>query len=277
METGEIKRILNLIESGPKKSLGQHFLTSPTLARKIVDAAQIKREDTVLEIGPGLGILTSHLVASPTSKLFLCEKDRNFCEYLKGEYKNNKVKIICEDALILIPTLQVESPFKVVSNLPYNISSPVIISLLTACQTLPETMVLMLQKEVADRLIAPPHDSNRGILTVLLELFGEVKIVERVSKNQFYPAPQVDSAVISFSNIKALGFEPKIALRILKLSFAGKRKKIKNSLFSSLKIPTNQAQEIAEKSGFSLEQRPEELTKEQWVKLISNINSAPTD
>ena len=271
MDTAEIKKILSLMGEGAKKSLGQHFLTSPTVVADMVAAAQIKKEDSVLEIGPGLGILTRALAASPAREIILCEKDRRFCDYLKEEYKNKKFKVICEDALLLIPNLQVDSPFKVVSNLPYNISSPVMISLLTVAPTLPECMVLMLQKEVAERLVAKPHDSNRGILTVLLELFGEVKILKKVPKNLFYPVPEVDSAAVEISKIKPLPFSPKDALRILKLAFAGKRKKIKNSLFASLEMPLDKALIIAEKSGVSLEQRPEELTQEQWSALISNL------
>ena len=273
MEINEIKKILNLMGAPAKKSLGQHFLISPSVVDKIVSAGEIKREDTILEIGPGLGVLTGALVKSPTSKLILCEKDRNFSEYLKGVYKNNKVKTICEDALLLIPNLQVITPFKVISNLPYNISSPVIVSLLTVCPTMPDKMVLMLQKEVAERLVAKPHDSNRGILTVLIELLGEAKILEKVPKNLFYPIPQVDSAVIVISSLKKSDLDLKFALKILKLSFAGKRKKIKNSLFSALKIEPKEAQKIADKSGFTLEQRPEELTRDQWAKLIKILNS----
>lgn len=270
METSEIKGILSQIGYA-KKSLGQHFLTSAAVVAEMVQAAEIKKEDLILEIGPGLGILTKALAASPAQEIILCEKDRRLCDFLKGEYDHKKFKIICEDALTLIPNLRVGSPLKVVSNLPYNVSSPIIVSLLTACPTMPERMILMLQKEVADRLVAPPHDSNRGILTVLIELCGEAKIIKRVPRNLFYPEPQVDSAVVGISNINEFPFEAKDALRILKLSFAGKRKKIKNSLFSALKISRDEALKIAKDSEITLEMRPEELTRDQWTSLIKNL------
>ena len=271
MDQAQIKKILNLYGAKAKKSLGQHFLTSLPVVKSMVKAAEIKENSTVLEIGPGLGILTSELATSSACEIILCEKDRILCDYLKGEYKNKKFKVICDDALLLIPNLHVSPPFSVVSNLPYNISSPVIISLLTVCPTLPEKMVLMVQREVADRLIALPHDSNRGILTVLLELFGEVKMIEKVSKGVFYPVPEVDSAVICVSKIVSPPFDAKFALRILKLSFAGKRKKIKNSLFSALKMDNQTMQKVLSKSGLNENMRPEELTRDQWIALIKEL------
>lgn len=271
MDRDQIKKILSLYGTEAKKSLGQHFLVSPSVVATMVRAAEILTNNTILEIGPGLGVLTEGLASSSAREIILCEKDRRFCDYLKGEYKNKKFKIICDDALILIPNLQVKSPFKVVSNLPYNVSQPIIISLLTVCPTLPDKMVVMVQREVADRFIATPHDSNRGILTAFLELFGKVKIIEKVPKNLFYPVPEVDSAVIEISDIKPLPFSSKYALKILKLSFAGKRKMIKNSLFASLEISPEKATDLAQKSGINLDMRPEELTRDQWIALIQNI------
>lgn len=258
---------------GPKKSLGQHFLSSEKVAKKMVVAAGITAADTILEIGPGLGILTKELLASPAKRLIACEKDRRLCVALRQKVKAKRAKIICDDALLLIPSLRVDSPFKVVANLPYNISSPILISLLTVCPTLPEAIVVMVQKEVADRLVCPPGSSNRGVLTVLIELFGKVEKIERVTRHLFYPPPQVDSAAIKISGISPLPFPARSAFKIIKFAFAGKRKKIKNSLFSSLKIPTPQAQKIAASCGITLDQRPEELNKTQWQKLISSLNT----
>ena len=260
---------------GAKKSLGQHFLSSRKVVEKMVAAAEISPADTILEIGPGLGILTKELLASPAKQLIACEKDRRLCVALRQKVKAKRAKIICDDALLLIPSLHISSPFKVVANLPYNISSPTLISLLTVCPTLPEAIVVMVQKEVADRLTSPPGSSNRGILTVLIELFGKVKIIERVSRQLFYPPPQVDSAVIKISEISPLSFSAINALKIIKFAFAGKRKKIKNSLFSTLKIPAPEAQKIAASCGISLDQRPEELNRTQWQHLISSLVSKP--
>jgi len=314
----DTKRLLCLL-GGSKHSLGQHFLLRDDVCRRMVKAAQIKKTDTVLEIGPGLGILTHELLNSPAVKILACEKDDKLIGHLKKEFSEasgqkasvilnpaqrgeesltnvrskishlremlrgaqhdsrkkgklpSRLKLIHDDALFLIPQLQVTQPLKIVANLPYNISSPAIISLLTVCPTLPETMVLMLQKEVAERLTSKPGNSNRGLLTVLLELMGDCKIIEKIPRNYFYPEPEVESAVILIDNIKPLPYEAKQALKIVKLAFAGKRKKIKNTLFSTLKIPVPEAQKIAQTSEISLDQRPEELTRGQWRKLIALI------
>lgn len=254
-----------------KKSLGQHFLKNPRITEKIVQAGRITENDTIFEIGPGLGALTDFLVSSPASKIYLCEKDKALYELIRDKYASGRIKVICEDALTLIPSLQVSAPFKVISNLPYNISSPVIISLLTVCPTLPEQMVLMLQKEVAQRLTAKAGDSNRGWLTVLLELMATSRIVCNVSKNEFYPVPEVESAVLSVENIGPLpeGLSAKQVIRILKAGFGGKRKKIKNSIFAYFKIDPQTTVEISHQANISLDDRAEDLKKEQWLALLA--------
>lgn len=266
----DTRYLLNKL-GGSKHSLGQHFLLRKDVAKKMIAASKISSRDSVLEIGPGLGILTKELLSSGAKDVIACEKDQRFFEYLQDSVKNKKLKLINQDAFILIPNLVAASPLKVISNLPYNISSPVIISLLTVCPTLPQLMTLMIQKEVAERLTTPPGNSNRGILTVLIELMGNCKIIQKIPRSYFYPQPEVESAVILIDNITPLPFPAKEALKIIKLAFAGKRKKIKNTLFSTLKIPSDQALKIAKLCKFSLDQRPEELDKKQWLKLIGII------
>jgi len=266
----EIKEKINKL-GGAKKSLGQHFLKDQAIVKRMVEAGQITARDTILEIGPGLGILTRELTKSPAKKIIACEKDDAIFEFLQKEVKQKNLSIVNKDALILIPTLNVSPPLKVISNLPYNISSPVIISLLTVCPVLPKKMVLMVQKEVAQRLTAKPGNSNRGILTVFLELFGNVKIIEKLSPHHFYPPPQVQSSVVSIDNIKMPTVDRKHAFGIIKTAFAKKRKKIKNSLFASLKISGEQMQEICAKAGISSDLRPENLSIDQWTYLISEL------
>jgi len=254
-----------------EKSLGQHFLTNKLVADRMVEAAQLTRDDTVLEIGPGLGILSESLIASPAKTIILCEKDEKFISYLKKKISNKRVKIILQDALVLIPSLQAPPPLKVVANLPYNISSPVITSLLTACPTLPETIIVMLQREVAQRLSSKAGERNRGILTILVELFGKSKIIDKVSKNQFYPSPKVDSCVLEISNIKKPDLDVKLFMKMLKTSFAGKRKKLKNSLFSTYKIPKDEAIEIEKRTGIDSNLRPEDLDIKSWMDLYHEL------
>lgn len=257
----------------PDKSLGQNFLTDETVVEKMVEAGEITRDDSILEIGPGLGILTNEILKSQAKTIFLCEKDPKLSEYLKQTITSNRVKIITEDALILIPSLIAMPPLKVISNLPYNISSPVINTLLTTSKTLPEKIIVMLQKEVAERLSSEPGNRNRGVLTVIVELFAKSRIILDVPKEKFYPVPKVDSAVIELYDIKKPDVDVKKFVKVLKMSFAGKRKKLKNSIFSTLKIDLAQASEIARRGGFSLDDRPEDLTVENWKKLLKELES----
>lgn len=262
----DIKAMLD--RDGAKKSLGQHFLTNEDVVEKMVETAKIGSADSIFEIGPGLGVLTKQIIKASPKELIACELDRKLFSILQNQYAGN-IKLINQNALTLIPQLVVDKPFKVVSNLPYNISSSSIISLLTICPTLPEKIVVMVQKEVAERIVAPPHDSNRGILTVFVELLGETKITQKVSAGLFYPPPQVESAVLLIDNIKEIGLPRLKVFKLIKMAFAKKRKKIKNSLFASLQIPIDKANEIADKSNISLESRPEELTRDQWLKLLA--------
>ena len=256
-----------------KKSLGQNFLTSEAVVENMVKYADITRADTILEIGPGLGILSRALVASPADTILLCEKDEKLAEKLKQEITNKRAKIITQDALTLIPQLQVSAPFKVVSNLPYNISSPVITSLLTMSPTLPSKIIVMLQKEVAERYQTKPGSRNRGIITVLVEAYGQAKIIDQVSRENFYPSPNVDSAVLMIDDIKDPQVDVRKLLKILKLSFAGKRKKLKNSVISTLKFTKDEMFAIEKKTKIDLDQRPEDLTVDQWIALLSEVQS----
>lgn len=264
----DIKAMLD--RDGANKSLGQHFLTNEDVVAKMVETAKIGPEDNVFEIGPGLGVLTKAILNSSVKELIACELDRKLFSILQNQYGSN-IKLINQSALTLIPQLIVNKPFKVVSNLPYNISSSSIISLLTVCPTLPEKIVVMVQKEVVERIIAPPHDSNRGILTVFVELLGEAKITQKVSAGLFYPPPKVESAVLLIDNIKEIDLPRLKVFKLIKMAFAKKRKKIRNSLFATLKITGAEADEIAKKSGISLENRPEELNRDQWLNLLKAL------
>ena len=266
----EIKKQIARL-GGAKKSLGQHFLNDEGVVQRMVKVGNINKDDTVLEIGPGLGILTRELTKSPAKKIIACEKDDLIYEFLQNEVKQKNLSIVHKDALLLIPNIVATPPFKVISNLPYNIASPVIISLLTVCPVLPEKMVLMVQKEVAQRLTTKPGGSNRGILTVFLELFADVKIIEKLSPGQFYPPPQVESAVVLIDNIKMPDFDRKRAFKIIKTAFSKKRKKIKNSLFASLEIYGKSMNEICSKVNITPDLRAEDLDIEQWRALIGAL------
>jgi len=251
----------------PKKQLGQNFLKVPEIAKKIVSYADIKEDDTILEIGPGLGILTDELVKTG-AQIFAIEKDFELVEKLKrnvGEPKN--LKIVHQDALWFDHST-IEGNYKVVANIPYNITSPLIRKFIEG-DNKPELMVMMVQKEVAERITAKPGDSNRGFLTLIVEFYADSEILFEVSRNEFYPVPKVDSAVIKISIKKKLpeDIEPEFFFKIVKAGFAAKRRQVHNSLSATLRLEKDLVLKILKEAKIDPMLRAEDLTLEQWFSL----------
>jgi len=249
----------------PKKRLGQNFLVDKNVLNKIIEAANLSLKDIVLEIGPGTGILTIEL-AKRTKKVIAVEKDRELCAMLKENLKNYKnVEIINADILgVRPPILGGRTPkYKIVANLPYYITSPVIRKFLEA-ENPPQSMILMVQKEVAQRIIAKPPQMN--ILAVAVQFYAEPKIISYVSKNSFWPKPKVDSAIIKIvphvgrttSHIKIGVF-----FSLVKMGFSSKRKMLKNNL----KIEESTFKNL----GLNPKTRAENLSIENWIKLYEKI------
>jgi len=266
MQSAEIKNLLRKYDIRPSKRLGQNFLVDKNVLEKIIEAANISLDDIILEIGPGLGILTLEL-AKFAKKVIAIEKDRALCQILKiilKDYKN--IEIIHADILkIASPQLK---NYKIVANLPYYITSPVIRKFLEA-ECKPEIMILMVQKEVAQRICAKPPHMN--LLAVAVQFYagpaspaGGPKIISYVSKNSFWPKPKVDSAII---RIVPAQTNEKINreqfFKIVKAGFSSKRKMLKNNL----KIDGS----VLTKSGLDPKIRAENLSIENWIKLYEEI------
>lgn len=247
-----------------KKAYGQNFLANREIAQKIVQSAQIGEDDTVIEIGPGQGVLTKLLIQSPAKRVIAIEADRELERYL--DFKDKKFALIFANALFQLPEIIADSPIKIVSNLPYNITSPVINLMLTKMDPLPKTAVLMVQKEVAERLTSKPGDRNRGILSVIVEALSEPELLFEVGRNEFTPPPQVDSAVIRLKNIHKSDIDLDLFVKILKWSFAGKRKKLKNTLLKTIQVDE---QLITQETGIDFEKRPEDLSAGEWRKITN--------
>jgi 16S rRNA (adenine1518-N6/adenine1519-N6)-dimethyltransferase len=241
-----------------KKSLGQNFLKSLPAIKKIVEAGEVTEEDTILEIGPGKGALTAKLLEK-AGKVIAIEKDRELFAYLSDKFATeiNEGKLILTEADIL----EMDPPagkYKIISNIPYNITGAILKKFLTATNQ-PERMVLLVQHEVAKRIV-----SEKGsILSISVKAYGEPKIILKVPARYFSPAPKVDSAVIRINNISC-DFFRKNSLKeenfweIVKLGFAHKRKK----LFGNLKNASfNKIESLSEK-------RAEDLTLFDWLALI---------
>ncbi|MDD5589545.1 MAG: 16S rRNA (adenine(1518)-N(6)/adenine(1519)-N(6))-dimethyltransferase RsmA [Candidatus Portnoybacteria bacterium] len=263
----KIKELLAEYGAAPLKSLGQNFLINAQVLEKIIQAAELKTGDIVLEIGPGLGALTREL-AKKTKKVFAIEKDRKYAEILKNIFADFKnVEIIHGDALDIDASSLIEpnQRYKIVANLPYNITSPIIRKFLET-QNQPELMVLMIQKEVARRICAKPPEMS--LLAVSVQFHGEPKIIEYVSKGNFWPQPKVDSAILKilphskFSKID----RPKF-FAIVRAGFSAPRKQLAPNLASKLKISRQIVEETLKKQKIDPKQRAETLNIDDWTNI----------
>ncbi len=255
----------------PIKHFGQNFLNDKNVLRKIIKTADLSADDVVLEVGPGTGILTKELVKT-AKKVIAVEKDRNLAKLLKETFKDcNNIEIINADILRIFnlklkilnefPITQF-SNYKVVANIPYYITSPLIRNFLEA-ENPPQSMTLLVQKEVAQRICSSPPDMN--LLAVSIQYFSKPEIISYVSKNSFWPKPKVDSAIIKISNIQKR--ETNNFFKIAKAGFSQPRKKIINNLSARLGMDKEKIQEILKKAGISPEQRPQTLSVQNWIDL----------
>lgn len=258
----------------PKKSLGQNFLINSDILPIIINAADIDSSDTIIEVGPGTGILTDALIKTG-AQVFAVEKDFELIEILRKNIKNNNnLKIVHQDALLF--DLSQFNKYKVVANIPYNITSPLIRKFLES-ENQPELMVLMVQKEVAERITAKPGDSNRGILTIAVEFYTTAEIITEVSKTSFRPMPKVDSAVIKIQPKKhhpgggRMLVKPDIFFKIVKAGFSSKRQQIHNSLAATLRLDKNLVLDILEKAKIDPTLRAEDLNLNDWVNLYLSV------
>ena len=252
----------------PKKFLGQHFLIDDNISKKIVDNINFKKFKKVIEVGPGKGALTKHLL-HVKDILTLIEVDNESVVFLKNEFLNEKLDIIENDFLKfdIQSAYPSEENILIIGNFPYNISSQILFKSLDNYKSV-KAIIGMFQKEVAERIISKNNSKQYGILSVKTQLFYDAKILFDVSPNVFFPKPKVNSAVISLTRKENINIDCDLELldRIIKLSFQHRRKKIKNSL-KKLDIEEN----ILEDSIF--ESRPEQLTIEEFVKLTRKISS----
>ena len=249
----------------PKKTLGQNFLINQGILDKIIQAAEISPQDTVIEVGPGTGNLTRKL-SEKAGRVIAIEKDHQMVEFLKNELSTNQpyvqnVEIVEGDVLKFDPSryLLLASGYKVVANIPYYITSHFLRTLLEEWPT-PKLIVLTIQKEVAQRMTAKKGGMN--LLALSVQLYSDPEIIMTVSKGSFRPTPKVDSAVIRLTpNPKANTETIKRVLELARKAFSGKRKQLKNTLKG-----VNLA-----KSDIPPETRPEDLSVPDWLKLSSEV------
>lgn len=266
----QTKRRLRQFGLRPRKGLGQHFLVSEEVLAVIISAAEINPDDIIVEVGPGLGILTGEL-ARRAGGVIAIELDDKLAALLKKtlvSFKN--VTIVNDDVLNIEPgelLKRQKSPlYKVVANLPYYITSPVLRHFLEA-EARPQVMIVMVQAEVAEAIAAGPGDMS--ILSISVQFYGRPEIISRVPAQSFYPAPEVDSAVLRIK----LYPQPAVAVdeggffELVRAGFSAPRKQLANSLAQGLGLGKAQVLPLLEKAGIDPSRRAETLTLEEWARL----------
>ena len=251
--------------------MGQNFLISRKIFQKIIEAAGLKGGDIVLEIGPGMGVLTKELAAR-AKKVIAVEKDKKMVEILKetlAYYKN--VEIIGEDILKITDFKEEITDYKIVANIPYYLTSPLIRKFLEnpPGDKHPKEMILMVQKEVAERICAKPP--KMSLLAVSVQFYAEPKIIFYVPGESFFPKPKVDSAIIGILPLKnKRDIDSGLFFKIAKAGFSQKRKQLSNNLSRGLKITKEKANLWLLKNDISPGRRAETLSVYEWISLAKS-------
>jgi len=264
-----------------KRALGQNFLIDPNIQRKIVAAIEPGPGDEVLEIGPGVGALTKHL-AGTVKRLVLVELDNDLAARLRDEYAGDpSVEVINEDVLD-VPLERVSgdpSSLKVIGNIPYNITTPILFSLLER-RPRPRQIVLMVQREVADRILEPAGSKTYGALAVGVQAVADVSRVMNVSRDAFRPVPDVMSSVVRIAPHQPprLAPEEETALRDLtRAAFQQRRKQFQRILRDAYHLTPEQVEEVGRAAGMDLVQRPETFSPQKFIDLARVLRDRGTE
>ncbi len=266
----------------PRKKFAQHWLKSEKALTEIILASQLKPSDRILEIGPGTGILTERLLAN-IDKLLAIELDRNLCKLLVKKYGERDKFLLLEGDFLDLDLDNILGNFpdfasynKVVANIPYNITGPIIEKLLgtisNPAEKSLESIVLLIQKEVGDRLTANPSTKAYGALTLKIQYLADCEIICDVPAKNFYPRPKVDSAVIRLTprNLAHPADNPRFLDSLIKLGFASRRKMLKNNL--KYIIEAEKLAELLTELELNPLARAENLSLEKWILLSNRLN-----
>ncbi len=255
----------------PQKRLGQNFIKDLKIIDEMLSAADLTSQNFILEVGPGKGAITEKL-APRVKNVLAIEKDKNLVKYLQKKFKNQKnIKIIPEDILKIASSQLPAASYKIISNLPFYLTSR-FLRIFLELRNKPTLMVLVIQKEVAQRICdQPPHAS---LLSNSVQFYANPQIIDYVPKSAFYPVPEVDAAIIK---IKIL-LKPKVEVenikrffQIMKIGFSQKRKQLHNNLTTGLHISKEQAQKLLAKSRIDPTRRAQTLDLKEWKELYEEI------
>ena len=254
----------------PKKSLGQNFLLDKNIIYKIIHTAKIRSSDVVLEIGPGTGNLTKFIVAQKPKKIYLIEKDENLANDLEKQYLDN-ISIIKKDILKIPYDFYSGKKFLILGNLPYNISTKILSELCLNKNLIVSKMILMFQKEVAERILANVHSKDYSRITILSKWRFEIKKITDVKPNSFFPKPKVHSTVLEFLPKKKFYQikDPKNLEKITKVFFGQRRKMIKkpvNILFKNFQFDYK-------KFNVKPSDRPQNIDVNKYLEIVNEYES----
>jgi 16S rRNA (adenine1518-N6/adenine1519-N6)-dimethyltransferase len=272
----DVRRLLREFDFQPRKGLGQNFLVSEGTLRRIVATADLKPGDVVLEVGPGLGTLT-RLLAQQAERVIAVELDQRLVEILSQiltDFPN--VEIVQGDILEMEPggpggLSELSTGYKVVANLPYYITSAVLRHLLTA-KAKPQWIVVTVQREIAQRMIADP--GQMSLLSVSVQFYGRPRIVARIPAGAFYPVPKVNSAVVRIDLYES----PPVAIadvdrffEVVRAGFGHKRKQLRNALTQGLSLPVSTVVEALRHAGIDEKRRAQTLSLEEWARVTNGF------
>ena len=272
----QTRKLLRKFDLRAKKGLGQHFLIDDNVLEAILTAAELSPADTVIEVGPGLGLMTAEL-ARRAGWVIAIELDNRLADILKKTLSHDNIVILNEDVIGTDPAalLQGRAPsfpsalrlYKVVANLPYYITSPVLRHFLEA-SVKPELMVVMVQKEVAKAIVA--EAGQRSVLSISVQFYGKPSIVTYVPAVSFLPAPEVDSAVVKIDVYR----QPPVDVdnvdsffKLVRAGFTAARKQVANSLSQGLGLPKSEILDLLEQADIDPQRRAETFTLEEWAAL----------
>ena len=253
-----------------KKSLGQNFLVDNNILKKIVDVGKISKIDSVIEIGPGTGNLTNYIIDSQPKDITVVEKDSNLVKILKNKF-NNKINIINDDVLELDENFY-KKKFTVFGNLPYNISTQILANWCLNNNLRFKRLILMFQKEVADRIIAKVNTKEYSRITILANWKFDIKKIFDVSPNCFFPRPKIESTLLEFlpktDYIKIRN--PKYLEKITKIFFNQRRKMIKKNFMKLFK----DSNYMSKKLKIQLSDRPQNLSTDKFLMIIKEYENS---
>ena len=254
----------------PKKSLGQNFLLDKNIINKIINASKISSNDEVFEIGPGTGSLTKYIISQNPKKIYVIEKDENLVSFLEKKYFG-KINIIKKDILKIPFEFYSGKKFLVLGNLPYNISTKILYNLCINSELNVSRMVLMFQKEVAERILADVNSKEYSRITILSKWKFDIKRVTDVKPNSFFPKPKVNSTVLEFIPRRKIHKikDPKNLEKITKVFFNQRRKMVKkpiNILFKNYKFDYK-------KFNINPTDRPQNIDISKYLKIVNEYES----